>query len=95
MEDILHMDISAGIVLFNPDIERLKREHRCCIVQCTHVYLVDNGSKNISEVLEMLNGFNFSAVFCNSQFRKIKELQKHLISLQLLRRRMDMSGFSH
>ena len=51
MEDILYMDISAGIVLFNPDIERLKENIDAVIVQCTHVYLVDNGSKNISEVL--------------------------------------------
>ena len=35
------MDISAGIVLFNPDIKRLKENIDAVIVQCTHVYLVD------------------------------------------------------
>ena len=30
------MDISAGIVLFNPDIKRLKENIDAVIVQCTH-----------------------------------------------------------
>ena len=44
------MDISAGIVLFNPDIKRLKENIDAVIVQCTHLYLVDNGSGNVDEV---------------------------------------------
>ena len=77
MEDILHMDISTGIVLFNPDIKRLKENIDAVIVQCTHVYLVDNGSKNISEVLEMLNGFN------SSQFSVILNLENQGIAKAL------------
>ena len=52
------MDISAGIVLFNPDINRLKENISAAIVQCTHIYLVDNGSSNIDEVLESLRRYN-------------------------------------
>lgn len=52
------MDISAGIVLFNPDINRLKENISTVIVQCTHIYLVDNGSDNIDEVLESLRRYN-------------------------------------
>ena len=71
------MDISAGIVLFNPDIKRLKENIDAVIVQCTHVYLVDNGSKNISEVIEMLNGFN------SSQFSVILNLENQGIAKAL------------
>lgn len=62
------MDFSAGIVLFNPDINRLKENISAVIVQCTHIYLVDNGSSNIDEVLTILKEFNQSkiSVICNS-----------------------------
>ena len=56
------MDISAGIVLFNPDINRLKENISAVIVQCSHVYLVDNGSKNIDTVFELLKRFNQSRI---------------------------------
>ena len=63
------MDISAGIVLFNPDIKRLKENIDAVIVQCTHVYLVDNGSGNIDEVLELLKKYKKSkiSVICNAK----------------------------
>ena len=56
------MDISAGIVLFNPDINRLKENISAVIVQCTHIYLVDNGSSNIDEVLESLRRYNHTKI---------------------------------
>ena len=56
------MDISAGIVIFNPDINRLKENISAVIVQCTHIYLVDNGSSNIDEVIELLKSYNQSKV---------------------------------
>ena len=52
------MDISAGIILFNPDMNRLKENINAVIVQCTHIYLVDNGSSNIDEVIELLKRYN-------------------------------------
>ena len=60
------MDISVGIVLFNPDINRLKENINAVIVQCTHVYLVDNGSSNVGEVIELLKRYKqskFSMVY--------------------------------
>ncbi|WP_281522038.1 glycosyltransferase family 2 protein [Dubosiella newyorkensis] len=54
------MGIPVGIVLFNPKIERLKENINAIIIQCKHLYIVDNGSKNIREVLEMLSDFNSS-----------------------------------
>lgn len=56
------MDISAGIVLFNPDIKRLKENIDAVIIQCTHLYLVDNGSGNVDEVKGLLNQYNQSKI---------------------------------
>ena len=82
MEDILRMDISAGIVLFNPDIKRLKENIDAVIVQCTHVYLVDNGSGNIDEVLELLKKYKKSkiSVICNAKNHGIAKALNQLAS---------------
>lgn len=62
------MDISAGIVLFNPDINRLEENINAVIVQCTHMYLIDNGSSNIDEVIELLKRYNQAkiTIMCNA-----------------------------
>ena len=82
MEDILHMNVSAGIVLFNPDIKRLKENIDAVIVQCTHLYLVDNGSGNINEVFELLKGYNQSktSVICNAENQGIAKALNQLTS---------------
>ena len=82
MEGILRMDISAGIVLFNPDIKRLKENIDAVIVQCTHVYLVDNGSGNIDEVLELLKKYKKSkiSVICNAKNHGIAKALNQLAS---------------
>lgn len=52
------MNIAAGIVLYNPDIDRLEQNINAIIMQCDIVYLVDNGSnniKNIRQFIQMLN----------------------------------------
>ena len=80
MEEIKHMDISAGIVLFNPDINRLKENISAVIVQCTHIYLVDNGSNNIDEVKELLNQYNQSkiSILCNTENQGIAKALNQL-----------------
>ncbi len=82
MEEIKHMDISAGIVLFNPDINRLKENISAVIVQCAHVYLVDNGSNNIDEVKKLLNQYNHSkvSVLCNMENQGISKALNQLAS---------------
>lgn len=82
MEGILRMDISAGIVLFNPDIKRLKENIDAVIVQCVHVYLVDNGSGNIDEVLELLKEYKKSkiSVICNAKNHGIAKALNQLAS---------------
>lgn len=50
--------IVAGIISFNPEIKRLK-ENICAItIQCDCLYLIDNGSGNINDVIELLNKIN-------------------------------------
>lgn len=52
------MDISAGIVLYNPDTDRLKENINAIINQCTHIYLIDNGSDNINNISDLLEEYN-------------------------------------
>lgn len=75
------MDISAGIVLFNPDINRLKENISAVIVQCTHIYLVDNGSNNIDEIKGLLNQYNQSkiSILCNMENQGIAKALNQLI----------------
>lgn len=47
-------NVAAGIVLFNPDIDRLIAGINAVINQVNYVILCDNGSKNIKEVEEKL-----------------------------------------
>lgn len=48
------MRCCAGIVLFNPEIERLKENISKIINQVDKVLLVDNGSKNIREIENLI-----------------------------------------
>ena len=41
---------AAGIVLYNPDINRMKENINAIINQVDYVILVDNGSKNKSDI---------------------------------------------
>lgn len=42
--------IAAGITVYEPDIERLKENISSTLSQAEHLYLVDNASKDISEI---------------------------------------------
>lgn len=48
--------IFAGIVLYNPDIERLKENVDNIINQVSRVILVNNGAKNTEEIEQYLDG---------------------------------------
>lgn len=60
-------EIAAGIVLYNPNINRLKENISSVIVQCQKIYLVDNGSRNVDAVKELLKIFNQEKIhlYCN------------------------------
>lgn len=52
----MEVSISAGIVLFNPDIERLKKNVQAIIEQVDKIYLQDNGSSNFLQVKKLFAG---------------------------------------
>lgn len=76
------MNISAGIVLFNPDIRRLKENISAVIVQCVHVYLLDNGSDNIGEIHKLLESYNQAkiTIICNIENKGIAKALNQLTS---------------
>lgn len=52
------MKICAGIVLYNPDIQRLKYNITNILPQVEVVYLVDNASNNIEEIEKLIKNIN-------------------------------------
>ncbi len=52
------MKHAAGIVLYNPDIERLRENITAISPQVTKVILIDNASKNIDEIKALAAEFN-------------------------------------
>lgn len=75
------MNISSGIVLFNPDISRLKENINAVISQCEHLYLVDNGSHNINEINILLTEYMQSKIslICNSENKGIATALNQLV----------------
>ncbi|KRL90893.1 glycosyltransferase [Lactobacillus kalixensis] len=60
------MKVTAGIVLFNPDINRLKENVSAIESQVDEIIFFDNGSKNISEIKIMVAGINSESVLLTS-----------------------------
>ena len=52
-----NLKIAAGIVTFNPNIERLKEGIKSLIDQVETIYVFDNGSKNCRNIEALTNGF--------------------------------------
>ena len=48
---------AAGIVLYNPDTERLKENIEAILPQVDQIIVVDNGSSNVDEICELLNKY--------------------------------------
>nr|WP_248630147.1 glycosyltransferase family 2 protein [Enterococcus cecorum] len=51
-------DIYAGIVCFNPNIERFNENIRSICSQVPYVIVFDNDSKNISDIKKVLNNYS-------------------------------------
>lgn len=45
----------AGIVLYNPNLERLSQNIVACATQVNEIICIDNGSRNIAEVEELIS----------------------------------------
>lgn len=58
--------ISAGIVLYNPDINRLKQNIKAVIPQVDVLVLYDNGSKNITKIEKMISSLNINIILLKS-----------------------------
>ncbi|WP_342383519.1 glycosyltransferase family 2 protein [Bacteroides ovatus] len=52
------MQVIVSIVLFNPDIKRLCQNIEAILPQVNEVVIVDNGSKNIVDILEIINVYS-------------------------------------
>lgn len=60
------MNIIAGIVLYNPDIQRLKENIDAILAQVNEIVLVDNASNNKSEILDLLGRYDNCIMIENS-----------------------------
>lgn len=56
------MKICAGIVLYNPNIQRLKCSITSILPQVEMIYLVDNASKNIEDIEELMDSIKSFAI---------------------------------
>lgn len=67
----LNKDIYAGIVTYNPDIERLKKNLSHITEQVESVVIVDNGSENIHEIKKSIADYTNIYILCNTSNRGI------------------------
>lgn len=51
------ISICAGIVLYNPDINKLQINIESCGRQCDKVIVIDNGSANENEIIDLVNHY--------------------------------------
>lgn len=72
--------IAAGIVLYSPDIDRLKKNLEAIVPQVEKVFLVDNHSDNIKEVKKMLEQFPVCKLIKNEKNAGIATALNQLMS---------------
>ncbi|MDR2406693.1 MAG: glycosyltransferase family 2 protein [Bacteroidales bacterium] len=72
--------IFAGIVLYNPDIKRLKENLLAILPQVDKVLIVDNASSNTKEIEFLLNQLNIGALIQNSENKGIASALNQLLS---------------
>lgn len=78
---ILDIKVCAGIVLYNPEIERLNKNIAGIIDQVDILYVFDNCSSNIIEIEQMLQSYK-KIVFIRS--KKMRELLSQLTEWLML-----------
>lgn len=59
-------NICAGIVSYNPDVDRLKRNISAICDQVSKVYIVDNGSSNLIEISSLVETFTNASLIINT-----------------------------
>lgn len=68
--------ICAGIVSYNPDLNRLKESIDALCKQVKKVYLVDNGSDNISDVKEIVKNYAIELISNEKNYGIAKALNQ-------------------
>lgn len=63
------MIVTAGIVTFNPNIERLKENVSSIYPQVDKLVVFDNGSKNVNQISKLLNDYK-NVIFISSAENK-------------------------
>ena len=63
--------VLAGIVTYNPDLERLKLNLEAICIQVAETAIIDNGSQNIKDILSLIEGYDNVAVIENKNNRGI------------------------
>ena len=59
------MKIIASIVLYNPDIELLSLNIKAILPQVSELIIVNNGSKNFGEVIDMTKEYTDISFIAN------------------------------
>lgn len=75
------MKSSAGITLFNPEIDYLKQNLDSVCPQVQTVFLVDNGSENIAETEELLKNYENVYLIKNSENSGVAKALNQLCSI--------------
>lgn len=73
--------ICAGIVLFNPDIDRLRENIEGIKEQVEFIYLIDNCSGNIESIQKMISSFHNFELILNSKNEGIAFALNQIIHL--------------
>ncbi len=77
------MRICAGVVLYEPEKERLKENISAIKNDVEHIYLVDNGSKNINEIKEIFEREEKISFILNDQNSGIAKALNQLCNIAL------------
>ena len=65
------LSVCAGVVLFNPDIERTTKVIHSILHQVKELFLVDNGSANIEQIRVLSSSLSNVSLFENSENKGI------------------------
>ena len=81
-------DIAAGIVLFNPNLERLEQNLKAVSGQVLKIFLIDNGSENIHGIQQLLQEYSVCRLLRN-------EINKGVaVALNQLMKEAENNGYT-
>lgn len=72
---------AAGIVLYNPNLNRLKNNLDAIVLQVDYIYCVDNGSQNIADIEEFLDDYTCISLKKNNVNKGIATALNQLVSM--------------